>query len=116
MSEQVKAYQVSRSPTSLSAFKAKSCTKLFIDPEYAPPTPDDIRALRDLLGWSQNDIAKMVGVTFNPTKGSTTVRKWCSPAGSPEHREMPYAAWRLLLIYAGIAEPTWCETKEIANK
>lgn len=82
----------------------RPCCKVFDDPAYVPPTPEEVDGLIKLAGWSQSDVAKLVGVGFNPKKGSTTVRKWRSPVVSVEHRDIPYSAWRLLLLYAGIVE------------
>ena len=69
---------------------------------YEPPTPDMVDALIRLAGWSQTETAKIVGVSFNPKKGSTTIRKWRSPVDSKEHRSIPYSAWRLMLLSAGL--------------
>ena len=46
---------------------------------------------------------KIVGVHSND-KGSTAIRKWRASAGSKEHTEIPYSAWRLMLITAGIVD------------
>lgn len=105
MSEVPAKYDASTSQITIAEFSKKACTRLFIDPEYSSPLSDDIKQLRDLMGWSQTDIAKMTGVNFSKGKGSTTVRKWCASTTSNEHRQIPYSAWRLLLIYAGLAKP-----------
>lgn len=104
MSTEQTKYTLRNTPDTLDEFAQNTCCLLHIDPNYSKPTPDDIKSLRSLMSWSQNDIAKMLGVNFKPDKGSTTVRKWCTPEHSNEHRDIPYASWRLLLIYAGIAQ------------
>lgn len=103
MSNELPKYKLSNTPDTLNEFSKKACCLLFIDPNYSKPAPMDIKSLQSLMSWSQNDIAKMTGVNYREDKGSTTVRKWCSPEHSNEHRAIPYSAWRLLLIYAGIA-------------
>ncbi len=100
MSVENKEYCVNNA---LHAFKQRKCIKLCTAPDHEAPTPDDVKELRRLMGWSQNDVAKMVGAKYNPQKGSTTVRKWCANMESNIYRQIPYPAWRLLLIYAGIA-------------
>ena len=73
--------------------------RLFDDPEYVSPTQEDIKALKAMTGWNNNDIARMVGLHYSTAKGSTTVRKWLTYS-EKEYRQIPYAAWRLLLLYA----------------
>lgn len=89
-------------PATLTAFKRRPCVLPFSHPDYRPPSPDEVDALIKLMGWSQNDTAKLVGVTYNPKKGSSTIRKWRSATTSSDFREIPYSAWRLLLLYAGV--------------
>jgi hypothetical protein len=78
----------------------RACCLLYVNEGYKPPTPEEVRYLQRLNGWSQIDMAKLVGVSFNEKSGSTTIRKWCSPLNSKEHRAIPYSAWRLLLSYS----------------
>ena len=91
-------------PVSLDVLKRRDCARLFVDPAYKPPTAAEIKALIKLAGWSQNDVAKLVGVSYDPAKGSQTVRKWQTDETKPEHRPISYAAWRLLLIHAGVVD------------
>lgn len=103
MSENRATYRVDKSALSkIDEFKNLDCARLFSDPDYVPPTVDELSALIALAGWSQSKVAQITGVTYNPKKGSTTVRKWKTPADKPEHRDIPYSAWRLLLINAGV--------------
>ena len=90
----------------LSEDKARGYYKPYIlafDEGYVPPTPEDIKTFRNLMAWTQVDMAKIAGVayTLKPSR-SSTVGKWESTPESKEHRAIPYAAWRLLLITAGI--------------
>ncbi len=69
----------------------------FSDPEYQPPTWEDMRALMLLQGWTGSDVALITGVQ------GRTVRKWASPPNTSNHTQIPYAAWRLLLLEARLA-------------
>lgn len=94
----------------------RDCARLFEDPAYRPPTPDEVDALIKLAGWSQNKAAKVAGVKFDPDKGSRTIRTWRSPKGSAGYREIPYAAWRLLLLTAGVVPaPGEEEVRQVAD-
>ncbi len=83
----------------VETFRALNCLKPNNDPLYTPPTAKDIKSLIAIAGWSQNEIAKLCGVSSNQKKGSSTVRKWCSESDT-ENRSIPYTAWRLLLLKA----------------
>jgi len=95
-------YQVQGNP--LTLVKGSACTLAYSDPGYESPAPDQVDSLIKAMGWSQTDVAKLVGVSYSPNKGSTAVRKWRTAVGSPEHRAIPYAAWRLMLLEAGLAQ------------
>lgn len=88
-------------PSTLEAFKSRPCARAYASGDYISPTPAEISRLIELAGWSQNDVAKLSGVSFN-RKGSTTIRKWKTSTELPEHRLIPYAAWRHLLACAGV--------------
>ena len=103
MSTQIPTYSNNNAiPQTLEAFKNRSCSLPF-NQGYTPATPDEICSLIEIMGWSQNQVAMLTGVNFNPSKGSPTVRRWKTKAG--EHRQIPYSAWRLMLITAGVVEP-----------
>jgi len=102
MSEEHASYNAETLPQTLDAFKNRNCTRLFTDEHYSPPTPEEVKQLIILSGWSQNDAAKLVGVKWDTSKGSSTIRKWKSDKAKKDHREIPYSAWRLLLIYSGV--------------
>ena len=69
-------------------------------PLYLPPQWREVRAVMEQIGWTGSQVANLVGVQ------ARTVRKWVSPPDSSNHTAIPYAAWRLLLIAARLAEPT----------
>jgi len=89
-------------PASLDAFRKRACSLPLGDGNYRAPTPEELAALITLMGWSQNDVAKLVGVNYDPKKGSSTVRRWKAPIEKLDHRDIPNAAWRLLLLHSGI--------------
>ncbi len=90
-------------PATIDAFKSRRCTLPYSAPDYREPTPTEVDALIKLVGWSQNDAAMLIGVTYNPKKGSSTIRKWrTKDQSSKDYRQIPYSAWRLMLLYAGV--------------
>jgi len=89
-------------PISLEAFRNRPCALSFGNPAYVPPTPQEVDRLIKLVGWSQSSVAMLVGVTYNPKKGSSTIRKWRASVEKDDYREIPYSAWRLMLLYAGV--------------
>lgn len=103
MTEITQSYTHSGQPLTLEALKQKPCCLPFANENYAPPTASEVRALIALTGWSQNDVAKITGVSFDPKKGSPTVRRWKAKEGDKHLRTIPYAAWRLLLLTANCA-------------
>jgi len=104
MSENIAAYQVGKKPLpeTLEAFRNHPSALLSTDPNFRLPTPEEIKRLRQLAGWSQVQAAKLVGVAFDPKKGSTSIRRWERAEDKPDHRLISYAAWRLMLIYASV--------------
>jgi hypothetical protein len=103
MSENNAKYELPNGMIRLDDLRLLPCVLPYANPGYQRPTPGEVDALIKAVGWSQAEVAKIVGVSYNPEKGSTTVRKWRAPLHSTEYREIPYSAWRLLLIHAGIA-------------
>lgn len=101
--ETVPIYDVGGSlPKSFDAFRNRPCALPFSLAAYMPPTPEEVARLIELAGWSQSVTAKLVGVNYNPKKGSSTVRKWRASVEKDDYREIPYSAWRLMLLYAGV--------------
>lgn len=87
-------------------FLKSGCLKPYSSKKYKAATRNDIATLIDREQWSELDVANMVGVQFDPEKGrgSTTVKNWLRPEGSNAHRKITYAAWRLMLINAGLVD------------
>lgn len=67
------------------------------DSNYAPPVPDLLKQVMSAYSLSMNDVALITGYKRNLRKGSPAVRKWRYPPEHRDFREIPYAAWRLLL-------------------
>lgn len=88
-------------PVSLEDFKNKACGLGIEHSDFVAPTPEEIKVLRKLLGFSQVDLAKFVGVSYNIKKGSATVRRWETVEGGHK-RKISLFAWQLMLIKAGL--------------
>ena len=105
MSEPKKNYGPTGTATTVQAFRNRNCCLPFDAPGYTPPHPEEVDALIKLAGWSQTEVARLAGVKYDRKKGSPTVRRWKAKKEDSQHREIPYSAWRLLLILAGITDP-----------
>lgn len=66
------------------------------DVRYRPPTPEDVRAVLRVLGWTGKAAATTLGLG---KKGDRTVRRWTGG-----ERSIPYAAWRFMLLAAKLAD------------
>ena len=62
------------------------------DYEITTPTPEELRELFNEVGLKRADIAEILHVS---RKG---LEKWTAPAGSASHRDIPLAAYELLLL------------------
>ena len=100
MSENTVLYGGQGSPLTIEAFKNRPCGLGIEHPDFIQPTPQEIRALRKLMGFSQVQLAKLTGVSWN-TKGASSVRKWETLEGK-ESKPISIARWQLMLIKAGI--------------
>ena len=59
----------------------------YSDPDYASPTPDEIKRVLTSNGLSGSSAGDLLGVN------SRTIRKWTGG-----EQRMPYSAWKLLLL------------------
>jgi hypothetical protein len=66
-----------------------------IDDDVKQPTPEEIRALLKKHGISREKAAALVHASLRAW------HNWSAPEGGVNHREMPKAAWELLLIKLG---------------
>jgi hypothetical protein len=69
------------------------------DPRYRAPTPADVRAVVEMLELTADQVAALVGM-----KDGRAVRRWLASCDSKTHAQIDYAAWRLLLIEAGLVK------------
>ena len=81
----------------LIIFQREPFCRVSTDEEYDMPEGKDLRFLRKIFELTQVDVAKILGVQWN-SKGSSTVSKWEVERNKFDHRQIPYSAWRLLLI------------------
>lgn len=86
----------------IAAFRNRPCSLPYWDRNYKDPEPEEVDALIKAAGWSQSTAAMITGVPYDPGKGSTTIRRWRTARDKPNHRQIPYSAWRLMLEYAGV--------------
>ncbi len=72
--------------------------KRFNETGYRPPSVDELRSLKEFSGLTGGELAKLAGVD------ARTWRKWTAPPDNEKgsFRQIPYAAWRLLLIELGL--------------
>jgi len=66
-------------------------------PGYAPPTHFDVRKAKERSGMTGADLGAALGVD------KRTIRRWAMDPREPHARTIPPAAWRLLLLVAGLA-------------
>lgn len=95
MTETRTGYAVSGQPNGPS----ENTLLLYDSPLYSQPSQQDVRAVIQQINFTGSQVANLVGV--HPR----TVRKWVSLPETANHAPIPYAAWRLLLIAARLAEP-----------
>jgi len=62
---------------------------------YEIPGPDEIRKFMFDNNLTGADIAALAGVK------SRTARSWVAPPGSKSAREVPWAAWMMILLLTG---------------
>ncbi|MCS0585435.1 hypothetical protein NX784_28025 [Massilia pinisoli] len=80
----------------------------FADPEYCPPDHEDLRAVIEMLGYTGERVAILVGAS-----DGRVVRRWLATPTTKSHSQIAYAAWRLLLLEAGLVRPP--KRKNIRN-
>lgn len=72
---------------------------------FRQPTPDELRQVIKMC--YRPDGSTFTGADVGALTGTIgrSVRRWTAPVGDDGHRDIPYAAWRLILIAAGLVEP-----------
>jgi DNA-binding transcriptional regulator YiaG len=76
----------------------------YVVSHYAAPTIPEFQAVARTLQLSDARVALLLGV------GKRTVARWITGRS-----EIPYAAWRLLLIHAGLALETASELEQLRS-
>jgi DNA-binding transcriptional regulator YiaG len=100
MSENKATYDGQGAPLSIEAFKNRSCGLGIEHPDFMRPTPEEVKALRLSMGFSQMELAKLTGVSWGK-KGASSVRKWETVEGK-EMRSISLSSWQLMLLKAGV--------------
>jgi hypothetical protein len=100
MSERKVRY-ISAIPVTVEAFRNRPCSLPITNPNYVPPTPEEVRALRAILGFSQSRVGALIGRTYNK-KGCASVRHWEANIESKDYQPMSYSAWKLMLLAAEV--------------
>ena len=70
-----------------------SCFDTFDQDTYTQPTPEEVRELINRIGLSGNQVAALVGAS-----SGRVVRKWQAAGDVNNKANIPYAAWRLLVL------------------
>lgn len=75
-------------------------TLLLYNQGWVQPTPDELRFIIDYANTVES-AKKLTGSELGNLVGvdARTVRRWTAPIDAKNHRDIPYAAWRLLLQY-----------------
>lgn len=76
---------------------APETLRLYTDPAYRSPAPEEVRVVIQILGLTGDQVAGLVGV-----KNSRAVRRWMAPLSSKTYAQIDYSTWRLLLLEAGL--------------
>lgn len=98
----------------IASFKKRPCGLGIEHPDFLLPTPQEIKILRLLLGFTQIDTAKVTGVKWT-VKGSSAVQKWETTQGK-EMRSISASAWQILLAKAGLVFITPVSIQTNKNK
>ena len=100
MSEKKAMYNSMSTPLTINAFRNRGCGLGIESEHYVHPTPQEVKELRKLIGFSNIELAKFTGSFFSNEKGSSTVRKWEN--GSGDASCITKSTWQLMLIKAGL--------------
>jgi hypothetical protein len=96
-----KVHYSSATAITVEAFRNRPCSLPLSHPGYVPPTPAEVRALRNILGFSQARLGLLLGKRYNK-KGCKAVRRWETNVNSKEYTPMNYCAWQLMLLSAEV--------------
>ncbi|MEM9151634.1 MAG: hypothetical protein AAGB19_14430 [Cyanobacteria bacterium P01_F01_bin.3] len=68
------------------------------DPSFQKPTPSDIRTLKAISGLTGRELSELVGL-----EDPRGWRRWSQDSDAPGARQIPYTAWRMLVLELGLA-------------
>jgi hypothetical protein len=71
----------------------------YTDDRYQAPTPADVRALKSLSGLTGRELCLLAGV-----EDPRTWRRWSQESSEAGARQIPYSAWRLLLLEMNLVQ------------
>lgn len=80
----------------------------FTHEDYTPPTPADVRALKAMSEKTGRELCELIGI-----EDQRSWRRWSQEPEEPSARQIPYSAWRLLLLELGFVKPG--RTKTVAK-
>lgn len=79
-----------------------ACALPFDHLNFALPSPEIVDSMIRAVGWSEREVAKIVGLNYDLAKGCAPIRHWRGVAHIAEYQQIPYSVWRLLLLTAGL--------------
>ena len=85
----------------VEAFRNRPCSLPKTHPDYLLPTSEEVKSLRNLLGFPQARLGDFLGKSYN-LKGCKAARRWETTIESKEHNPIDYCAWQLMLLAAGV--------------
>ncbi len=91
----------SATAVTVEAFRNRPCSLPKTHCNYLPPSPEEVKSLRNLLGFPQARLGDFLGKSYN-LKGCKAVRRWETSSESKEHNPIDYCAWQLMLLAAGV--------------
>jgi DNA-binding transcriptional regulator YiaG len=74
----------------------------YVAPHYAAPTIAEFQAVARTLQLGDARVAMLLGI------GKRTIARWITGRS-----EIPYSAWRLLLVHAGLALESTSELEQL---
>ena len=85
----------------LEAFRDRPCSLPKTHPDYLPPTTQEVKSLRNLLGFPQAMLGDFWGKSYH-LKDCKAARHWETTIESKEHNPIDHCALQLMLLAAGV--------------
>jgi hypothetical protein len=78
---------------------------LHFEEAYIAPDHNDVKKIRELLGLNAVQLTTLMGFKVGKN-GSNPVSCWeADPLLTKSARDIPFSAWQMMLIYAGVITP-----------